>query len=231
MNAFIGGEKRNLGISTSAFEASFFAVHDAWRGTPRIMVAYDRMSALPKLVGVGALRHEAAHTVLHGSLEYYIFSFPTVLLKLERAGIISRKIAEDLLYLVSVAVKDYEVTRLLYEKRFVTDQFAYNRYFLEPSEEDREAWNIAKRNETARILVLVSILKTACCAAPLLKDERYGGEISRSISKSRAYLPADLSRRLSKVLQASSKFGENTQENIDLLAEKIVDELVIKKRA
>ncbi|MFB0504281.1 MAG: hypothetical protein ACETWE_10645, partial [Candidatus Bathyarchaeia archaeon] len=37
MNAFLSEEKRKLGIKTSAFEASFFAVHDAWRGTPRIM--------------------------------------------------------------------------------------------------------------------------------------------------------------------------------------------------
>lgn len=168
MNAFLTEEKRSLGIGTSAFESSFFAVHDAWRGTPRIMVAHDKILALPGLVSVGGLHHEVAHTVLHGSLEYYSFSVPTSLLRLERVGKIPRQMMRDILYLVSIAVKDCEVTRLLYEKGFVEDQVAYNRHFLEPSEEDHEAWDIAKENKTVRILFLVSILKTVFCAVPLL---------------------------------------------------------------
>jgi len=231
MNAFLSEEKRRLGIATSPFESSFFAIHDAWHGTPRIMISYDRMSALPELVSVGGLRHEAAHTMLHGSLEYYSFPFPSSLLKLERKGIISRQIMGDLIYLVSVAVKDYEVTRLLYERGFVEDQVAYNRYFLEPSEEDREAWNIAKGDRTAKLFVLVSLLKTTCCAAPLQEDKRYGKEIAESISKNLSYLPANLSKRLLKILEISSKFGEKTQENVDLLMRKIVDELIIKEEA
>ena len=50
MNAFLSEEKRNIGIKTSTFEASFFLAHDAWHGTPRIMVAYDKTLVLPKLV-------------------------------------------------------------------------------------------------------------------------------------------------------------------------------------
>jgi len=231
MNAFLSEEKRSLGIATSPFESSFFAIHDAWHGTPRIMIAYDRMSALPELVRVGGLRHEVAHTVLHGSLEYYSLLFPSSLLKLERKGIISRQIMVDLLYLVSVAVKDYEVTRLLYEKGFVEDQVGYNRYFLQSSEDDREAWKIAKEDRTAKLFVLASLLKTSCCAVPLQKDERYGEEIAESISKSLSYLPANLSRRLLKILEVSPKFAENTQENVDLLVRKVVDELIIKQDA
>jgi len=229
MNAFLSEEKRSLRISTSAFESSFFAVHDAWRGTPRIMVAYDKTLGLPELVSAGGLHHEVAHTVLHGSIEYYSFTAPSSLLKLEREGIISRQIATDLLYLVSLAVKDYEVTRLLYEKRYVEDQIAYNKHFLEPSEEDHKAWNIAKENKPARLLVLVSLLKTAFCAAPLLKDGRYGEEIAESISKSMIFLPVDLSTSLSRILEVSSKFGKNTQENVDLLVKRIVDEFVISE--
>jgi len=227
MNAFMSEEKRRLGISTSAFEVSFFALHDAWRGTPRIMIACDKMSSLPKLVGIGGLHHELAHTVLHGSPEYYLFAVPIFVLRLETDGVISRQIMGDLLYLASVAVKDYEVTRLLYGKGFVRDQVAYNRYFLKPSEEDQEAWKIAEGNKTARILVLVSLLKTAFCAAPLLEDQRYGTEMSRSIYKSMSYLPADLSMRLLKILGLSSMFGESTQRNMDLLMEKIVHDLIL----
>jgi hypothetical protein len=228
MNAFMNEEKRKFGIKTSAFEESFLAVHDAWHGTPRIMVAYDKMFHVPELVGIGGLRHEVAHTVLHGSLEYYSFPTPTFLLELERKGAISRQITRDLVYLASIAVKDYEVTRLLYEKGYVEDQLAYNEYYLKPSEEDLEAWKLAEKNKTARLLFLVSALKTFCCGAPLLKDETNGEEISKAMTKSMSFLPTELSARLLKILEAASRFGRKTHENVDWFLKEIINELVIK---
>jgi len=230
MNAFISEDKRNMGIETSPFEESFLAVHDAWHGTPRIMAAYDRALDLPELVRTGGLRHEVAHTILHGSLEYYSFPMPTFLLEFERGGIIPLQIVRDLLYLASIAVKDFEVTKLLYENGFLEDQVVYNKYFLEPSEEDHEAWELAKKNEPARVLVLVSLLKTACCAAPLLKDERFGVEMGESIARSMSFLPAELSARILRLLEATDKFGKNTHENVDLFMKEIIDELVTKWR-
>jgi hypothetical protein len=228
MNAFMNDEKRKLGIETSAFEESFLAVHDAWHGTPRIMVAYDKMFHVPKSVGIGVLRHEAAHTALHGSLEYYSFSIPMCLIELERNGVISRQVMRDLVYLASVAVKDYEVTRLLYEKGYVKDQVAYNEYCLKPSEEELEAWKLAEKNKIAMLLFLVSALKTACCAAPLLKDERYGEEILKIITEGMDFLPTELSARLLKMLDAASKFGGNTHVNVDRFMKVIIDELIIR---
>jgi len=230
MNAFVNEEKRKLGIKTSAFEESYYALHDAWHGTPRIMVAHDRMSALPALVRIGSLRHEAAHTVLHGSLEFYSFPLSASLLRLEEEGVVSRKVARDVLHLISIAVKDFEVTRLLYENQFVEDQVAYSKYILEPSEEDREAWELAKDDKAARLLVLVSLLKTICCAAPLLENHDHGSEISKSIKKSLSHLPEETSESLLRILDAATKFGKNTHENVDLLLGKIVDELVVGKK-
>jgi hypothetical protein len=229
MSAFMSEEKRKLGIETSAFEESFLAVHDAWRGTPRIMVAHDRMFQVPELVGIGALRHEVAHAVLHGSLEYYSFPMPVFLLELEGKGVVSRRITRDLVYLASVAVKDCEATRLLYEKGYVEDQLAYNEYYLRPSEEDLEAWKLAEKNKTARLLFLVSVLKTACCATPLLRDERYGEEVLKAITRSVSFLPKELSAQLLRVLEASSKFGTDTHENVNWFMKEIIDELVIKR--
>jgi hypothetical protein len=226
MNAFMNDEKRKLGIETSEFEESFLAVHDAWHGTPRIMAAYDKMLHVPKLVRTGVLRHEVAHTALHGSLEYYSFSTPMFLLELERNGVMSRQVIRDLVYLAAIAVKDYEVTRLLYEKGYVKDQVAYNEYCLKPSEEELEAWKIAEKNKTATLLFLVSSLKTACCAAPLLKDERYGEGILETITGSMNFLPTELSARLLKTLKATSKFGRDTHENADWFMKEIIDELI-----
>jgi len=170
------------------------------------------------------LHHEVAHTVLHGSLEYYSFSIPTLLFELKREGVVSRQIMGDLLYLVSIAVKDYEVTRFLYKNGYVDDQVAYNKYFLEPSEEDKKAWKLARKNKIARLLVLVSLLKTTCCAAPLLSDGRYGGEMAESIARSMYYLPSELSVRLFRLIDAASKFGENTHENVETLTGLVMNE-------
>jgi hypothetical protein len=227
MNAFVSEEKRKFGIETSGFEISFFAAHDAWHGTPRIMVAYDKMLSLPRLVGIGGLRHEVAHTVLHGSLEYYSFPMPICLLELKRKNVISRQMTRDLLYLVSIVAKDFEVTRLLYKKGYVEDQVAYNKYFLEPSEDDCESWNLAQNNESARVLVLVSILKTTCCAAPLLKDEKHGEEINEFIVRAMSYLPSEWSTCLMELVRATSEFGQNTHENVNLFVKRIIGKLVL----
>jgi hypothetical protein len=227
MNAFMNEEKRKLGIETSAFEENFLAVHDAWHGTPRIMVAHDKLLEVPKLVGIGGLHHEVAHTVLHGYLEYYSFPMPMSLLELERDNVISRQEMKNLVYLASVAVKDYEVTRLLYENGYVDDQVAYSEYYLKPSEEELEAWKLAEKNRSIRLLFLVSVLKTACCAAPLLKDERYGGEVFRTVTKSMSFLPAELSAQLLKIVKGTSELGKNTHENVGRLMKEIVEELVI----
>ena len=156
IDAYIHREKENLGIKTSDFEASYIAVHDAWLGTPRIMVASDKMLALPDMVRIGVLHHEVAHTILHGSLEFYSFPLPKFLL--ERKDI-PRQTVKDILYLVSVAVKDYEVTHLLYLNRFVEDQVEYCRYFLEQSEEDYETWNLIKDNKFVEFLFYFQFLK------------------------------------------------------------------------
>jgi len=230
MNAFMIEEKRKLGIETSGFEMSFFAAHDAWHGTPRIMVAYDKALDLPELVRIGGLRHEVAHTILHGSLEYYSFPMPTFLLELEREDNIPRQIARDLLYLVSIAVKDFEVTRLLYKNGYVEDQVAYNKYFLEPSEAEQEAWKLSAKNKTASLIVLASFLKTACCAKPLQKDEIHGEEIAEAIARSMNFLPTELSTRLLKILETSTKFGENTHENVDFFMKGVIDEFLIWKK-
>jgi hypothetical protein len=98
---------------------------------------------------------------------------------------------------------------------------------LKPSEEELEAWKLSEKNKTATLLFLVSALKTACSATPLLKDERYGEEILRTITGSMNFLPTELSARLLKTLEATSKFGKNTHENADRFMKEIINQLII----
>jgi hypothetical protein len=218
MNAFIDQEKRNLGIATSSFETRFLAVHDAWHGTPRIMVACDTVFYLPELVRLGCIHHEAAHTVLHGSLEYYMFSTPIFPASLKEKIVVLRQVLGDVLYLVSVAVKDYEATRLLLNNGFIKDQVAYNKYILKPSEEDVDAWNLARKNKIAQVLFLLALLKTACCAAPLLNDQKYGEQINELLVRNMSYLPPIWISRIFTLLKTTSKFSQDTHQNVELFA-------------
>ena len=227
MNAFLGREKTRLGIGTSDLDSSFFALHDAWRGIPRIIAAQDRLSELPRQVILGVLHHEAAHTILHGSLEFYTFPVPMSILRLERKGVVSKQLARDLLYSASLAVKDYEVTRLLLEKSYVEDQVAYNKYLLEASEEEEKVWGSIDGNKLVRLLFLISLLKPALCAAPLLEDERYGREVAECIAASVSHLPIYWRRHLSGMLRVASGFSDNTHENVALLLDNIAELLQV----
>ncbi|NIR87803.1 hypothetical protein GWO13_09720, partial [Candidatus Bathyarchaeota archaeon] len=80
--AFLAKEFKEVRVVSAPFDELFFAMHDAWRGTPRIVLCLERMRKLPRLVQTGGIRHEVGHSVLHGSLRYYLIPLPPVLLDL-----------------------------------------------------------------------------------------------------------------------------------------------------
>ena len=74
-------------------------------------------------------------------------------------------------------------------------------------------------------MVLVSILKMACCAAPLMEDERCGGEMVEAVVRSTSHLPEPLSTRLLMMLKVTSDFGGDTHRNVEMFTNKIVRDL------
>ena len=192
MDAVLAEEAAAVGVRGPASGLGFFATHDAWRGTPRIMVCLETMRGLPLLLRLGGLRHEAGHSVLHGSLEHYIFPLPGSLLEASRRLGGSWELAEALLYLLSVAVKDYEVARLLVHHGYVDCQLAYAEYVIKPSREELEAWG-PPSTPGERVLHIASILKGVGCLAPLLEVKP---EARGLMDSSLAYLPEGLRRRL-----------------------------------
>ena len=82
VDAFLARESREMGVASTQLNDSFFAMHDAWRGTSRIILCIERLRMLPKLVQEGGIRHEVGHSVLHGELMYYLLSVPPILLDL-----------------------------------------------------------------------------------------------------------------------------------------------------
>jgi hypothetical protein len=126
----------------------------------------------------------------------------------------------NLLYLVSMAVKDYEVTRLLYQRGYVEDQVAYAKHLLKVSENDILSWEISQGKPPAEALCLVSCLKAAGCAAPLLVDKKFGEKVKQHLMRSLSYLPTNRSALLLKLIEGLSSAETDTLDNIDHLTGK-----------
>jgi len=163
MNAFYARERQGSGVMPETLSEQFSALHDAWKGTPRIGICLERMEDLPQPIAIGTLRHEVAHSVLHGSIEHYVFSITPPLLKASERFGISKESSFSILYALSIAVKDFEATRLLVEKEYVEDQLAYSRHVLTTSQDDLSVWRMAQGNSAAVALCAASRLKDAAC--------------------------------------------------------------------
>jgi hypothetical protein len=215
MNGFFSSERAAVGIISEDFGERFFARHDAWRGTPRIAICLERMKGLSELLQVGILRHEVGHSVLHGSMEYYMFSIPPPLMKASEMFGISKQFSFNLLYLISIAVKDFEVTRLLLDKGYIEDQIAYSKYMLSTSKEDLATWRIAGGDPAAMALCLAGQLKDTACSIAL--RSRLGeSKIAKWMKDELSYLPEKI---FANTLNIVSKFPQamagNTFENVD----------------
>jgi len=190
------------------------------------------MKTLPELVKTGGIRHEVGHSILHGSLRHYLLSFPPTLSELADRFNLSFEYLANMLYLISIAVKDYEVSRLLYGRGYLEDQVAYAKHLLEVSESDVLSWEISRGNPPAEALCLISCLKAAGCAVPLLIDKEIGEEMKRHLMESLSYLPADLSALLLKViLEGFPSLGTDTLDNIDRMVRecRLIFETVFKR--
>jgi len=227
VDAFLARESREMGVASTQLNDSFFAMHDAWRGTSRIILCIERLRMLPKLVQEGVIRHEVGHSVLHGELSYYLLSIPPALLDLADRFHFPKEHAFNILYLVSIAVKDYEVSRLLTERGYFDDQFAYVGHILTVSEDEMLSWRISRGNPLAESIYLVSCLKTLSCAVPLISNERFSEKIKRIIRESLYYLPTEHSTMLLDFIADNfSSLGTDTQSNINFITNRAVQQII-----
>lgn len=226
MKRFYTRERGMIGVASEDFAEQFFAIHDAWRGTSRIAVCIDKMKILPRLIQVGALRHEVGHSVLHGSLEYYVFPLNTPLIEASKQFRLPKEYIFNLLYLISIAVKDFEVTKLLLERGYVEDQIAYSKHVLTTSKEDLATWEIVKDNAAGTALSLAGRLKDASCymASQEKLDEV---KVIEAISRELSYLPKPTLEKMLKVIKRfhTSMVG-NTFQNVDLALKVFVEDVL-----
>jgi hypothetical protein len=161
--------KRGLADNT---DNGFICAHDAWRGYPRIVICYERLAMLTRLARVGAVRHEAAHSALHCSLEFNIFRVPDDSRHVATIKSIDMVVMEQVLYNVSSAVKDIEATKLLVQAGFIECQFAFALETLTISEQDKIAWKAAMENRQSKFVYETGLLIPTLLSHPLLSLPR-----------------------------------------------------------
>jgi len=222
--AFLASEKTELGIRTLGDDA-FICSHDAWRGSPRLLICAERLFALSPLARLGAIRHEAAHTVLHGALAYYVFRIPTDSLELAQAKGMDLPMLQQVLYYCATAVKDFEVTRLLLHQGYGECQLAFAQAQFSPSDEDKLAWLLARHYPQARLLFFTSQLKTLLLALPL---EMAGlMKLGKSTDSMLNYLePEERKRLLGMAVSIAGQLGDDTHNNVRLTLRRVLLELL-----
>ncbi|MET1101454.1 MAG: hypothetical protein ABWW69_03110 [Pyrodictiaceae archaeon] len=122
MISSLAEEMLELGMNLAP---AYTVMHDAWKGYPRIHVNLEEVDRLPRTIMRSLVLHEAAHSVLHGSLEYYVVGLP------------GTSSDELLVYsLLSAGYKDLEVAELLRALGLEDELKRYAEWileFLEPS--------------------------------------------------------------------------------------------------
>jgi len=227
VEAFLAEESRRIGVASSSFDEVFFSMHDAWRGIPRIIICLEGVKKLMTLAQQGGIRHEVGHSVLHGSPRYYIFAIPPALQDLGKRYKLSRQHITNVLYLISIAVKDYEISRLLQRHGYVKDQMALAKHMLSPTESDRTIWEISKAKPDAEALCLTSYLKLIGYTTPFLVSKNSRKEINHYLKGSLSYLPK---RHSTKLLREIPKLFQqlelDTLNNINKFTNLIVQEMI-----
>ncbi len=222
MRALLKEDKLRLGIATGGDE-EFICSHDAWRGYPRVICCLEKLAKLSKMARLGAIRHEAAHSATHGSLEYYIFRIPEDCRHTAAIKGLDSPVLDQALYFVSVAVKDFEATRFLVQHDFIGCQFAFALEWLQPSEQDKSAWKLAQTNRQTKFIYLTALLKSALFAHPLLalpRSKKISLEhqvlLARRMEEMLEYLGSAEQNRLLQVANMIVEYAtEDTHRNVD----------------
>ena len=242
-------ERAQLGITTLGGE-EFLATHDAWRGVPRITICLERINQVPALVRRGAIRHEVAHSILHGSPAFYTFKLSRGLLAKGRERGLDVPAMQQLLYFVAISVKDCEAVKLLLDHGYLDCQVALALYQMGAQEGatarpaqaggqapkrvdsmDRLAWLLARSDPPLRLIFLAAQLKPLLFICPILKAHPDLRFLEWKAQEMLSFLPAEERERLWRIARkVASRIGEagasgETHRNVEMALWLVLEEL------
>jgi len=159
LQSFYQKEKQELGIETGE-ETDFLATHEAWRGDPRIHICQEKVKDVPDVVLQSVLHHEISHAIHHGTPEFYTFRYSTKLQEAGRLCGLDLALLQQCVYMLSVAIKDYDVVMWLTEIGLGHGQLYLLDYLISDTEDERRIWEVVCANPAPRKLALALFLKT-----------------------------------------------------------------------
>jgi len=214
LNSFLRDEKFKMGMSFNTVDDASACTYEVLRGYPRLLICNERLSRYSKPARARAIRHEAAHTVLHGALEYSIFQIPedcrhTATVK----GIDGDKL-EEIFFQLSLGVKDYEATRFLIANDYIQCQFAYALEWIQPAEDDKTAWSISKTSRQTRFVYESALMRPVLFTNPLL-----------SLPKPKKALAESQLQLSARMEQMIAILGEKEENKVLAVAGSIIESL------
>jgi hypothetical protein len=217
LQAFYQKEKEELGVVTGE-ETEFLATHEAWRGYPRVHICQERIEGIHETVVRGVLHHEIGHTILHGSPEYYTFWFTDRLQEAGRSHGLDLQGLQQLVYVLSIAVKDWDVVGWLTKERLGSGQQALLEYCMAETGEEQAAWEMVKAIPIALRMALAVFLKIILPIEAMV-SAGYEGARDLMVRWEDAYgwLPEKERQRLLRLCQGimhleSKKFQDRLEE-------------------
>ncbi len=163
-------ELEQLDIPGSLVVPDFATFHEAFAGYPRIWISSEDAD-LEDFSSRARLQHEVGHAVLHWEISSYLLGLPPSLRALVEAGRLSGGEASAMSYLVSIGVKDFQVSSLL-------DRFGIR--------EDQEAFYLRElaRGEVAEgKIAVLNEMKVIMAAYPFRKNPAVGAAIDEAVSR------------------------------------------------
>ena len=159
LQSFYQQEKQELGIATGE-ETDFLATHEAWRGHPRIHICQEKVREVPDVVLQSVLHHEIGHALHHGTPEFYTFRYSAELQEAGRLCGLDLALLQQCVYMLSVAIKDYDVVTWLTDIGLGHCQLHLLEFLISDTEDERRIWEAVCANPAPRKLALALYLKT-----------------------------------------------------------------------
>jgi hypothetical protein len=173
---FYQREKKELGVVTGE-ETDFLATHDAWRGYPRIHICQERLMGIDGTIVQGVIHHETGHALHHGAPEFYTFRFSNRLQEAGRFYGLDLPLLQQCVYLLSVAIKDQDVTLWLAKNGLGSSQLALLGYLLSDTEEEHQVWERIRESHALRKIAFAAFLKTLLPIEAMISAGLEGAQI------------------------------------------------------
>lgn len=155
---FLLSEQSSLGAKGGECE-DFLAMHEAWRDFPRIHICEQRVKNLPESLIKGAVQHETAHAILHGERGFYTFAFSAALRERALEEGMGFEVLQQLVYLISIALKDVDVVLWLSQRGLAEGQITLLESLMEDTKEEAQLWGMIRKDPVLERLALGALLK------------------------------------------------------------------------